>query len=39
MTAAVLTVPLFSAAAGASTPKHKCDAVTGAEHKCEDPKK
>ena len=35
MTAAILTVPLLSAAAGASAPEHKCENATGIHHKCE----
>ena len=36
MTAAILAVPLLSAAAHASSPQHKCDKVVGAERKCDD---
>jgi hypothetical protein len=39
MTAAMLAVPLFSAAAGASSPQHKCEKAMGVEHKCQKPKK
>ena len=35
MTAAILGLPLLPAAAGASSPEHKCEQATGIEHKCE----
>ena len=35
LTAALITVPILSTAAGASSPEHKCEKATGIEHKCE----
>jgi len=36
LTAALVTVPILSTAAGASAPEHKCEKATGTQHKCDD---
>ena len=36
LTVAILTVPILSTTAGASSPEHKCEKAMGTQHKCDD---
>ena len=35
LTAVLITVPVLSTAAGASSPHHKCEKAVGTQHKCD----